>query len=249
MALGTPAITATLHSSGRAVSISASCSGATYLTVRRVVSGFDSLGEPRFYVRGMRKYAGTSVSGFDVDFPQNKAIGYAVAATDGTTTATASTVALDPIDLGADYLLGLDDEAAGVPVVVESLANVVKPTRQSVIRPLGRRDPLAVGDRRQYATFDLTVWTFGLTNRTLLESLLDRYAVLSFSPRYPDRMGLVAGGAFFVAVGDVEPAAPDGRSDVAERRWRLPCAQTGAPYGPLVTSIPTGWASLPNLEA
>lgn len=247
-----PSVTATLHGSGRAVSLSVNADGAAFYTVYRIVGGFDPAGpEPRFCVRGMRNVASADYTTcYDVDFPQNVALAYKVVTydTDGSTVVATSAASstISAIDLGYDYILGSSTDAIGVPVLVEPLDSWTRPTKSEVVKVRGRRDPVTITDRRQYPTFGLSVWTLGETARQDMEDTVNRYPVLTFSPRYPqDYMGQA--NAIHVTVADADEQTP-GRNDAVERRWVLSCSQVGAPYTPRCTTLPTAWTTPADIE-
>lgn len=246
MALGTPIIVPSLHATGRAVQLSITVTGATantVVTVRRIVAGFDSGGEPRFYVRGFRNasISGGILIGYDVDFPQNASLAYVATCTDGSTTKTSSVSATIPaIDLGGDFIMPTTTEAGRVPVIVGALEELVRPARVEVMKPIGRRDPVAVGDRRGYPEFDLTLWTTSMADQSALETYLMAYNVVTFSPRYPTWVSSI-NAAMHIAPKDVREQRPSHLGVVPERRWVVSCQQVGAPATPMVTTIPGGW--------
>ena len=247
------AVTAAVHAGGRAVDLAVTGTAGGHLyTLRRQVSEdgltwFDSGGEPRFYVRGWRAFAGGQ-TGIDVDFPQNTYVKYTV--TDGTESATSAVVA--PVDLGADYILGTGSVAVGIPVIVADSPEQTHPAGSSVHKVIGRRDPSILGDLRQYPRFDLTVWTFGQSNRDWLGVLLDAYPVVTLSPRRPRDLTDVTAAAH-LAVEDLRRWRPSTSSDVC--RWDLACSQVGAPVAVRATSLNTDshagpvWNAPPDLEA
>lgn len=249
------AISATLNAGERAVDLAVTgATNGTLCTVRRLVSDdgvtyFDSGGEPRFYVRGWRNFDPADfTTGIDVDFPQGAYLKYVV--TDGTTSATSA--AVGPIDLGADYLIGTGSTAVGIPVYVQQVPDQVHPAGSSVIKVLGRRDPIMVGDVRQYPRFDLVVWTVGGSNRAWLRSLLDAYPVVTFSPRNPRDMGDIL-SAYHLAVEDVRFWRPVTSDDAC--RWTLSCSQVGAPTTTRATALNSSstvgpnWNAAPDLDA
>ena len=242
------AATASARYVALAVSISGASSAARY-TVYRIIDGFDPAGpEPRFCVRGMREVDPASYTTcYDVDFPQGSTVAYKVRVVDGGTTVTSSASGTLPaIDLGADYILGTSSDAVGVPVIVSAMPSWDRPSKSTELKVIGRRDPVVLADRRQYPTFDLTLATLGSTNRQTMEDLVNRYPVLTFSPRDPVMAGQVT--AIHVSVASAVEA-PAGTNASIERLWTLRCSQVGAPYVPRCSSIPTGWNASPNLEA
>ena len=251
------AIAATLNVGSRAVDLVVTgATNGTLYSVRRQISEngtdyVDSGGVPRYYVRGWRNFDPADfTTGIDVDFPQNIYLKYTVQAVGGGASATSA--AVGPIDLGADFIISTGSTAVGVPVLVESVPEQVNHSQSSVMKVLGRRDPVVVGDFRQYPTFDLPIWTLGQNNRTYLRTLLDSYAVVTFSPRYPRDMGDII-CAYHVSVGDYTFKRPT-TSD-APVLWTLPCSQVGAPSTTRTTALNTStavgpaWDSAPNLAA
>ena len=144
------------------------------------------------------------------------------------------------IDLGGDFIMPTTTEAGRVQVQVGALEELTRAARVEVLKPLGRRDPVAVGDRRSYPEFDLSVWTLDFTAQTLLETYIMAYSVLTFSPRYPTWVSSI-NTAMHIAVKDVREQRVSPLGNVVPRRWVLTCQQVGAPSTPRVTTIPGGW--------
>lgn len=245
MALG---ITAALAGTGNravAIEVTGATAGVRF-TVRRQVSydggtsWFDSGGEPRFYVRGMiNRLPADGTTCYDVDFPQGATIKYTVV--QDATSATSS--AVGPIDLGADMLIGLGSTTLHAPVIPETVPDLARPAPGVVMKPVGRRDPVSVGDNRQYPTFTLDVWA--LAGEQTVRDILDRYPVVVFSPRDPRHIGSAV--AMYVAVRAVTEQAI--RSTLAYRRFSIECSQVGAPANPAVTTLGSDWGDDPVLEA
>ena len=246
MALGTPTVTASKHASGRAVSLSVSAPGATGFTVWRTVDGFNPGREGRFNVRGFVNVPGTSKSGYDVDYPQNASIAYRVIAwdADGNTATSAASSTITPMSYGEDVLIGCGATAERAGIIVETMTPVTYAGRAEQVKVLGRRDPVAIGDRRQYPTFDLVFHTFTRAAYSSVEDLLYRYPVVNFSPLYPHWADSAT--ALHVSVTDVEPFSPNylrsaTSGKLEERTWTIRCAQVGAPSTPVCATIPGGW--------
>ena len=246
MALGTPSVNATRHPGGHAVSLSVSAPGAAGFTVYRTVDGNDYGREGRFNVRGFVNVAATSASGYDVDYPQNASIAYRVVAWDnnGNTATSALSASISPMSYGGDVLIGNGATALRASIIVYQLASVAYTAKVEQVKVLGRRDPVAISDRRQYPTFDLTFHTFTFAEYQAVEDILYRFPVVTFSPQYPRWAD--SSTALHLSVADVEPLSPNYRRSTTggvleERAWTIRAAQVAAPATPACTTLPVGW--------
>lgn len=253
MTVTKPTLTVSLTgTNSRAVSVTVSSFGtATFWTLRRTIAGFDSGGEPRYYIRGAINQTTMVTNVIDTDFPQNTNVKYIATVTDGATTQTSDETGLAGgasvnIDLGADYICPMTAVAAGTPVVVSSLQELTFSSRTEILSVLSRRDRVAVGEPRQYPTFTLGCWTLTAAYQQEITDILYTSGVVLFSPRYPSWVTTSSPTALYLAVSDVRMIRESHLGAVTEKRWELDVTQVGAVKVPRVTSLGSTWTALPN---
>lgn len=177
----------------------------------------------RHSVRGVSDVSGGAAFGWDYETPLGSAFHYE--AYDGANLISSGNVTLT---VGSDLALltapGMP--TFGGPVLPKAIPDMQHEKPSTVMRVLGRHNPIILSDSRKAPTFKLELLTETYSDGTALDAMLDAASVLLL--RMP---GTRLTEYCYVAVSDVTEAPI-----VADKRyqwstWSLTCTVTDAPVG------------------
>lgn len=234
MALGIAALTATLDSSGRWVTLTATCTGAIEATVYRVTADGNQA------VRGafQKAVSGVLVAA-DYEAPQNTTLTYFARVTDGTSTKDSALVTpAGVVDRGGDVVFGLTNPLAVLPINVQSIPELRSEASRDVVKVIGRSDPIVVSDTRQYPSGTLSLITLTDGERNSLNGLLAAGSVLAFSAYDP---GYGFADVWYFSVGAVTERRPSPKGSEPSRVFDLEVQRVAPPPADFIGPAFTTW--------
>jgi hypothetical protein len=228
VAVSTPTLTVTRHSTGRMVllTVTGATGGASVTVYRWVGSGSG----PRAWVRSA--YAVGLTSGgavmLDTEPPQGSVLVYQAVARDsaGATASSTQVTVSTACTFGGDYLFDLTAPLTGQVVNVTNFTEVTFDLRADEAKVIGRRGPVVVSDVRELATFQLEVATLTASDAEQLRASIYATTIMCLSPADP-AYG-ISGPIYFVPRRVVE-SRPSALARQAARLWTIECQQVEPP--------------------
>jgi hypothetical protein len=161
-------------------------------------------------------------AGFDVEAPLGQACTYTVVVQqpqpDGTTTTyqISQPSVIIPVSPATGWLKSLSQSALNAQVVVQTLSDVKRPSRQQTYPVVGRANPVVVSDVLTGRTGTLSLMTTGTTDYQAVYNLLQPGTTLFFQATPGDNFT----DMYFVP-GDVTEQRPSTTSSDTTRIWQI----------------------------